>query len=155
MSEHKERELKHADESRSTLRLRVILPTRVLVNTTAIKIRATGSNGSFCVLPRHTDTVTALVPCVLEYQCLEGSEGLDAQSHFVALDEGILVKSQQNVTICATKGLSGSDLADVRARLDHYLQQLDDRERSARAVLAQLEASTLRQIWQLEKDTND
>lgn len=137
------------DRDRTSLQLRIILPTRVLVDTAAIKIRATGRNGSFCLLPRHVDTVTALVPCVLEYQCP------NARSHFVALDEGILVKCQQDVTVCAVKGLSGPDLTHLREQLDNYLLKLDERERSARAVLAQLEASTLRQIWQLEKDTHD
>ena len=50
------------------MKLMVLLPTEVLIDEEARKITAEAQNGSFCLLPRHIDFVTALVPGILSFE---------------------------------------------------------------------------------------
>ncbi|HBE49542.1 MAG TPA: F0F1 ATP synthase subunit epsilon, partial [Cyanobacteria bacterium UBA11369] len=47
------------------MKLKVLLPTKILLEEEVSKITAEAANGSFCLLPRHIDFVTALVPGIL------------------------------------------------------------------------------------------
>ena len=51
----------------SAMQLKVVLPTKILINTTAIKVIAEAENGIFCLLPRHIDFVTTLIPSLLSF----------------------------------------------------------------------------------------
>jgi len=44
------------------MQLKVLLPTQVLVDEPVSKVVAEGEDGSFCLLPRHVDFTSALVP---------------------------------------------------------------------------------------------
>lgn len=54
---------------------------------------AEAENGSFGLLPRHIDVVTALVPGILAY--VDGN----GRQHLVGIDEGILVKCGDEVRV--------------------------------------------------------
>ncbi|MDY6909404.1 MAG: hypothetical protein SWC40_05625 [Thermodesulfobacteriota bacterium] len=66
-----------------TMRLRILLPTEILLEEPVRKIVAEAPNGFFCLLPRHVDFVTALVLGILSYEAEDGRE------RFAAMDEGI------------------------------------------------------------------
>ena len=70
----------------SQLRLKVLLPNEVFLDREVTKVTAEAQNGYFCLLPRHVDFVAALVPGLLSFEDEEGRE------HFLAIDEGALVK---------------------------------------------------------------
>ena len=123
------------------LQLKVLLPTRELVNVFVSKIVADAVNGSFCLLPRHIDFVTALVPGVLTYNDTQSRE------HFVGIDEGILVKCGQDVSVSTVNGVLGDSLGELRDQMKAHFAVLSEQERRSRAALARLEASTLRGFW--------
>jgi F-type H+-transporting ATPase subunit epsilon len=123
------------------LQLRVLLPTRELINVIVSKIVADAVNGSFCLLPRHIDFVTALVPGVLTYNDIQSHE------HFVGIDEGILVKCGQDVSVSTVNGVLGDSLGELRDQMKAHFAVLSEQERRSRAALARLEASTLRGFW--------
>lgn len=50
------------------MRLRVLLPTEVLLDLDVIQINAEAEDGAFSLLPRHLDWVTALAPGILSYR---------------------------------------------------------------------------------------
>jgi len=68
------------------MNLKVLLPTEVLIDEEVRKVTAEAENGFFCLLPRHIDFATALIPGLLSFEDSEGRET------FVAVDEGVLVK---------------------------------------------------------------
>ena len=74
-------------------RLRVLLPTEVLVDRPVAKLVAEGVDGWFGVLPRHADIATALAPGLLAY--VEAGEG--GRERAVAIDAGVLVKLGRDV----------------------------------------------------------
>jgi F-type H+-transporting ATPase subunit epsilon len=126
------------------VRLTILLPSRALVDEPVTKIVAEAANGWFCLLPRHADLVTALVPGVLLFVGGDGVERL------AAIDHATLVKCGPAVRVSAWRGVRGDDLASLRATVEREFLQLDDRERTARSALARLEAGVVRRFVELE-----
>lgn len=127
------------------MRLRILLPTQILVDQEVAKVTAEAENGSFCLLPRHIDFVAALVPGIL---CFESSGG---KEEFLAVDEGILVKCGQEVFVSTRNAVQGSQLGTLRRTVEEQYKVLDDRERVARSALAKLEADLVRRFMDLGK----
>jgi F-type H+-transporting ATPase subunit epsilon len=127
------------------MRLRILLPTEVLVDETVAKVNAEAENGAFCLLPRHIDFVAALVPGVLSFSVPDRGES------FVALDQGVLVKRGHEVHVSTLNGARGSDLGQLRRLIEERFLELDEHERRARTALARLEAGTLRGFRELQE----
>jgi F-type H+-transporting ATPase subunit epsilon len=127
------------------LRLKVILPTRTLVDEAMSKVVAEAVNGSFGLLPRHVGFVSALVPGILIYS------GADGEERFLAVDEGVLVKAADEVRVSTFNAVAGRDLKRLRQTVDETFLSLDDHEREARSALARLEAGTLRGFAEWEE----
>jgi F-type H+-transporting ATPase subunit epsilon len=128
------------------MRLKVCLPTEVLVDTEVTKVIAEAENGSFCLLPRHIDFVTALVPGLLSFVRTAGEET------FLAVDEGILVKCGADLWVSTRQAVRGPDLGQLRHTVETQFRRLDEREAEARAILAKLEADTVRRFVTLSED---
>jgi F-type H+-transporting ATPase subunit epsilon len=125
------------------LNLKILLPAGVQIETEVEKVSAEAQNGHFTLLPRHIDFVAALVPGIFYYQAPDGEE------HFMALDEGILVKQGDQVFVSAARAVPGDDLEQLEATVDSELKVLGESEKKARAVMARLEADTLRRFSRL------
>lgn len=125
------------------MRLKVLLPSRVLIDEEVTKVVAEADNGWFCLLPRHADLVTALVPGILVFSTAAGTERL------VAIDHGTLVKCDVEVLVSVWRGVMGDDLASLRAVVEREFLALDDRERTARGALARLEAGVVRRFVEM------
>jgi F-type H+-transporting ATPase subunit epsilon len=126
------------------MRLRILLPTQVLLDEKVSKIIAEAHNGSFGILPRHIDFVAALVPGIVAYYPEGGAEA------FVGIDEGILVKRGQNVMVSTGRAVAGEELASLRQVVEEKFLELDEHERMARSALARLEAGVVRRFIDLE-----
>ncbi len=125
------------------MQLKVLTPTDILVDEPVQKIIAEALNGSFCLLPRHIDFVTALVPGLLIFSDATGQE------NYLALDEGLLVKQGSLVRISSRRAVQGDDLAALRATVAEEFNQLDDKEKKLRSSLARLEADVMRHFIEL------
>ena len=125
--------------------LKLCLPTRTLRQTAVAKIVAEAQNGAFGLLPRHIDYVAALVPGILSITLEDGQE------IFFGIDEGILVKRGREVMISVRNAVKGEDLATLRQTVEREFLELDERERTARAALARLEAGVVRRFIRLEE----
>jgi F-type H+-transporting ATPase subunit epsilon len=132
-------------EETQMLRLRVFLPTETLVDEPARKVIAEAEDGAFCLLPRHVDFATALVPGILIFVDADGEERL------LAVDEGSLVKAGEEVRVSVFNAIAGADLGRLRQTVDETFLALDEHEREARSALARLEAGTLRGFVELEE----
>jgi F-type H+-transporting ATPase subunit epsilon len=125
------------------LNLKILLPAGVQIETEVEKVSAEAQNGHFTLLPRHIDFVAALVPGIFYYLTPEGEE------HFMALDEGILVKQGDQVYVSAARAVPGDDLEHLEEAVESELKVLGESEKKARAVMARLEADTLRRFSRL------
>lgn len=125
------------------MKLKVVLPTGTLVEQEAVKITAEAENGSFCLLPHHIDFVAALVPGLLSFENAKGEE------EFLAVDEGVLVKCGNEVTISSRNAVRGAVLGELKKAVERQFRILDEREHQARTVLAKLEADLVSRFVRL------
>lgn len=127
------------------MRLKVLLPTHVLIDQKVGKVVAEALDGSFGMLPRHIDFVAALTPGILLY---ENEEGLE---RYLGTDEGILVKCGEEVLVSTRSAVPGDDLHTLRETVRERYLELDEREKSARSALARLEAGVVRRFIELQE----
>lgn len=126
------------------MRLKVLLPTRILLDERVGKVVAEARNGAFCLLPRHVDFVAELVPGILGYVTEDNEERV------LAVDEGTLVKCADEVLVSVLNAASGPDLASLERIVSDIFRQLDEEERRARTALARLEAGAKRGLLEME-----
>jgi F-type H+-transporting ATPase subunit epsilon len=129
----------------SPMTLEVLLPFGVFIEKQAVlRIVAETPTGSFGLLPRRLDCVAALTPGILIYEADTGAEV------FVAVDEGVLVKTGADVRVSVRRAQLGTDLGQLRALVEREFLIVDERERRARTLMAKLEAGFLHRFarWQ-------
>ena len=124
----------------------ILLPAEVFFDREVAKVVAEAENGSFCLLPRHVDFVAALVPGLLRIFAADGTE------EFYAVDEGILVKNKDDITVSTRSAVRVPDLGQARRVVEEKFKALDDREKSARTAAARLEADLVRRFMELRKN---
>ena len=127
------------------MKLKVLLPTEILIEKEVTKVIAEAENGSFCLLPRHIDFVAALVPGLLSYETDGGKE------EFLAVDEGTLVKCGSEVLVSTRNAMIGPDLGRLKQMVEEQFRVLDEQEKELQSALAKLEANFTRQFLELEK----
>jgi F-type H+-transporting ATPase subunit epsilon len=120
------------------MKLKLCLPTMVLVDAPTRKISALMGDGSRCLLPRHIDFVAALEPGILSFVDEAGQE------QFLACDEGVLLKCGDEVRVVTGHAVRGTALEQLQQVVESEFRALDERERQARTALARLEANLLR-----------
>jgi F-type H+-transporting ATPase subunit epsilon len=125
------------------MRIKVLIPTEIVVDELVNKVIAEGEHGVFCLLPRHVDFLAALVPGLLSFEDADGKE------QFVAVDQGILIKQRDQVVVSAGQAVRGGTLEQLRDTVREEFLTLDDRERAAHSAVAKLEASFLRSYLQM------
>ena len=120
------------------MELQVLVPDRVLVKAQAVRIKGEGGQGNFVMLPRHLDSVTALVPGIFAFQ-----SPADAWA-YLAIDSGILVKQGPTVAVSVLQAIQGDDPTHLLQVVDAEFRQLDERQRQTQTALAQLEVGFIR-----------
>ena len=130
-----------------SMTLKVLLPFQVFAQKTGVsRIVAETREGSFGLLPHRLDCVAALAPGILTYETDTDGEV------FVAVDEGVLIKTGSDVLVSVRRALAGTDLGQLRAGVEHEFLALNKHERSVRSVVAKLEAGFLRRIVTLQHE---
>lgn len=118
------------------MKLKVLLPSEVFSETTdVLRIVAETPDGSFGLLPRQLDCVAALAPGILIYETAAAGEA------YIAVDEGVLVKTGPDVLVSVRRAIAGADLARLRDAVEREFLTWDEQEREVRAVMAKLHCS--------------
>lgn len=132
-------------QAAAMMQVNLRLPTRLLFSGQAQKVFAEAENGSFALLPKHTDFVTALQPSVLLLTDKQGHE------LFFGIDQGLLVKHGYQVNIAVRRAVQGDDLASLNETIQSTFVEVDEDERVARTALSKLEAGIVRRFSDLRK----
>jgi F-type H+-transporting ATPase subunit epsilon len=123
------------------MNLKVLLPSQIFAEKTDVsRIVAETPEGSFGLLPRRLDCVAALTPGILIYETEAEGEC------YVAVDEGVLVKTGDDVLVSVRRAIGGMDLRLLRDSVEEAFLTLDEHEQSARLAMAKLETGFVRRF---------
>ena len=129
------------------MHLKVLLPFGIFAEKIGVaRIVAEAREGSFGLLPHRLDCVAALAPGILTYETEAEGEV------FLAVDDGVLVKSGLDVLVSVRRALSGTDLGQLRDSVEQEFMTLDARDKSVRSVMAKLEAGFLHRFASLQHE---
>ena len=129
------------------MHLKVLLPFQVFAEKTdVLRIVAETRDGSFGLLPHRLDCVAALGPGILIYQT-HGEREV-----YVAVDEGVLVKTGFDVLVSVRRALAGTDLGRLRQAIEKEFLTLDEHEKDVRSVMTKLETGFLRRVATFHHD---
>ncbi len=126
---------------RNFMDLKILLPYQVFMEKNDVmRIVAETKQGFFGLLPHRLDCVAALIPGILTCETEQGGE------FYVAVDEGVLVKTGREVLISVRNAFSSPDLGSLREMVEKEFMNLDEREKNVRTVLAKLEGEFIRRL---------
>ncbi len=123
------------------MNLKILLPFKIFAEKTSVsRIVAESHAGSFGLLPHRLDCVAALTPGILVFETeMEGEV-------YVAVDEGVLVKTGPDVLVSVRRALVGTELGQLRDAVEQEFLTLDEHEQSVRSVLAKMESNFIRRM---------
>ena len=129
------------------MNLKILLPFQIFAEKKGVsRIVAETREGSFGLLPHRLDCVAALVPGIFIYETEEGGEV------YVAVDEGMLVKTGQEVLVSVRNAIVGMDLNQLRAAVENEFLIMDESEQRMRSVMAKLESGFVRRLVEFHND---
>ena len=128
-----------------TMTLKVLLPFEILADETGVSsIVVETPQGSFGLLPQRLDCAAALVPGILSFETAGQGEV------FLAVDEGVLVKTGLAVVVSVRRALRGNDLSRLRDAVEQEFLTLDVQEEQMRTAMAGLETGFMRRFATLQ-----
>ncbi|MGA7983102.1 MAG: F0F1 ATP synthase subunit epsilon [Chromatiaceae bacterium] len=104
------------------------------------RIVAETREGAFGLLPHRLDCVAAIAPGILTYETEAEGEV------YVAVDEGVLVKTGADVLVSVRQALGGTDLGQLRDAVEQEFLTRDEQEQSVRSVLVKMESDLIRRM---------
>jgi len=132
---------------RAGMDLKILLPFQVFVEKSGVsRIVAETPEGFFGIMPRRLDCVAALEPGILVYE-IKGEE-----EQYVAVDEGVLIKSGLNVYVSVRNAVAGRDLGRLRETVEKEFRVLNEREQSIRSVSAKMESGLIRRLAEFQHE---
>src|ERR1700733_11194071 len=109
------------------MHLKILVPFGIFAEKTGVaRIVAETREGSFGLLPHRLDCVAALAPGILIYETEAGGET------YVAVDEGVLVKTGPDVLVSVRRAMGGADFGQLRDAVEKEFLTLDEHEQNAR-----------------------
>jgi F-type H+-transporting ATPase subunit epsilon len=131
----------------SPMNLKILVPFAIFAEKAGVaRIVAETQRGSFGLLPHRLDCVAALAPGILTYEI--GTEG----DVYVAVDDGVLVKTGADVLVSVRRAFAGADLQRLRLAVEQNFVKLGDRDKRMRSVMAKLEAGLLHRLVALRHE---
>jgi F-type H+-transporting ATPase subunit epsilon len=122
------------------VRLSILLPYRVFLEADGLsRIVARTSIGSLGILPRRLDFAVSLVPGILEYSGPDGDV-------FVAVDEGLLVKSGDEVIAAVHDAAGGADPGLLRKTIEDVFRSREEEQRAFREAMVRFEGEFVRRF---------
>ena len=129
------------------MNLKILLPFQVYAEKTGIvRIVAETDEGSFGLLPNRLDCVAALIPGILVFEREGESEA------YLAVDEGILIKTGKDVLVSVRNAMEGTDLDTLRDAVRDEFLNLDAHEQHMRRMMAKMESGFIRRFSEFYRE---
>lgn len=129
------------------MNLKILLPYKVFTEQeNIVRIVAVTPQGSFGILPHRLDCVASLTAGLLVYQC----EGADEV--YVAIDEGVLVKTGFDVLISVRNAIGDLGLSELHQAVEREFLHLDEQEQKLRSVLIKMESDFIHRLTDIHHE---
>jgi len=92
------------------------------------------------------DCVAALVPGILIYETSADGEVC------LAVDEGVLVKTGQDVLVSVRNAIGGTDLSQLRLAVQKEFLTQNEEQKNVRSVMAKMESSLISRLAEIENE---
>ncbi|MDD4405558.1 MAG: F0F1 ATP synthase subunit epsilon [Parabacteroides sp.] len=126
--------------------LKILLPYKIYADIKNVdRIVAETNEGFFGLLPQRLDCVASLVPGIFMYETDKG------EIHYIAIDEGVLVKAGMEVLVSVRNAIGGTDIGQLHNSIKKEYIKLDDNERSVRSVMAKIESEIIYNLQKFNK----
>jgi F-type H+-transporting ATPase subunit epsilon len=79
-------------------------------------------------------------------------EAKDSGTVYVGLDQGVLVKTGDQVTVSVRRAIGGSDLEQLKDAVARDFLKLDEQERNVRTAVAKMESDLMEHLAEFEND---
>ena len=123
------------------MNLRILLPAKIFAEIADVsRVVAETGEGSFGILPRRLDCVAVLCPGILLYENEREGET------YIAVDEGILIKTGSQVLVSVRNAILGRDLAQLRSAVQQEFLTLNEHEKNLRSTLRKMESGLMRRM---------
>jgi F-type H+-transporting ATPase subunit epsilon len=128
------------------MHLKLLLPYQILLDIADVThIMVDTYEGSFGFLPLRLDCVGALTPGILTFTTA------DEKEVFVAVDEGVLVKTGTKVLVSVRNAVINADLEKLHEVVEKEFLAVDEQTQQVRAVMAKLESNFLHKFAKINK----
>ncbi len=115
------------------MNLKILLPFKVFAdieNVTQVIMET--SEGSYGLLPQRLDCVAALVPGIFTYET-------NGALHYVAVDEGVMVKAGAQILVSVRNAVGGVDLGKLGEMVKKDFDTQEENQKQANTAIAKLE----------------
>ena len=125
----------------AAMHLKILLPYKIFADKQdVLRIVAVSHEGSFGLLPRRLDCVASLSAGILVFETEAEGEV------YIAVDEGVLVKTGADVLVSVRNAIGGMGLGKLREAVEQEFLLLDEQEQKVRSVLAKMESGFIRRL---------
>ncbi|HEC73663.1 MAG TPA: F0F1 ATP synthase subunit epsilon [Methylophaga aminisulfidivorans] len=129
------------------MKLKVLLPYNVfLAEQSVVRIVAMTDDGSVGILPQRLDCIASLCAGILVYEIAGQPEA------YIAVDQGLLVKAGNEVTVSVRNAVRGTDLQQLNSTVRQTFLNLNEQEREVRSVLEKLETGLIHRLAEFHHD---
>jgi F-type H+-transporting ATPase subunit epsilon len=102
--------------------------------------------GFLGLLPHRLDCAAALAPGILTYETEAEGEV------YLAVDQGVLVKTGMDILVSARNAIGGTDLEQLHEAVKREFLKVDAQEMDVRSVLAKLESGFIHRFMKLQHE---
>jgi F-type H+-transporting ATPase subunit epsilon len=119
--------------------LKILLPFKVFAEVKNVRSVIADTNaGSYGFLPQRLDCVAILVPGIFSYET--------DTIHYLAVDEGILIKTGPQVLISVRNAIGGADLGKLGDAVKNEFLKIDESEKDVSYLASKLESGLMNRL---------
>ncbi|MDZ4729582.1 MAG: F0F1 ATP synthase subunit epsilon [Xanthomonadales bacterium] len=131
----------------NVMNLRILVPFELFAaHSGVLRMVAETDEGSFGLLPRRRDCSAVLAPGILIWETETAGES------YLAVDQGVLIKTGADVMVSVRRAIVGTDLEQLRQSVAKEFLTLNEQEQSVHAVMAKLETGFLRRFANFQNE---
>ena len=129
----------------NSMNLDIYLPDKVFLRRQGVRsVVAEGPAGYIGLLPTRLDCVLPLVAGIFAYATTSGIR-------YLAIDEGVLVKTSADVRLSVRHAADGSGLGELRQTVEREFRRFELEEHQLRTMVSQLESGFIRQLLKMHQ----